>query len=136
MVRRLPVALMEYPFESFTAVLGLLGAVAVFTAGVPGPMGELPAIVIILFGLMLALAGGTLALGLRRSYRLALPIGLRLLGLTIGTYAVGDVMTGGPAHVPNALILIYIAALALSRSLYLRAATEVRHRHRVMRGGR
>lgn len=139
LLARLPASLMEYPFEAFAAVYGTLaGALVVLSGqGVPPRTDALlPDLVIRLWGATLLVAGVTLLVGLRRRWRLALPVGLRLLGVSLGIFCGVVVWTERTWEVvPGAVLIAFIALLALARGIFLRAATEVRHRARVERGG-
>lgn len=129
---------MEYPFEAFAAVYGTLaGLLVVLTGqGLPPRMDAyLPALVVRLWGGMILVAGLTLLVGLRRRWRLALPVGLRFLGVTLGIFCAVALRTDGWSVFPALVLVAFIALLALARSLFLRAATEVRHRARVEGGG-
>jgi len=135
LLARIPPALMEYPFEAFAAVYGTLAGLLVVATGegVPESVSDvLPALVIRLWGVTVLVAGLTLALGMRRLWRLALPVGLRLLGGTLGIFVAVSLGTADDwTIIPGAALLAFLAILALARSLFLRAATEIRHRKRV-----
>lgn len=134
----LPTSLMAYPFEAFCALYGSLAGLVVLLVpeGVPDSMREaLPGAVIRLFGATLLVAGGTVAVGLWARFRLALPIGLRLLGFSLGTFALGAAWTESSwKAAPSVALVLFIAALAFARSLYLRATAEAKHRARTGEG--
>lgn len=138
-LRRIPEQLMVYPFEVFLAALAVLSGIVFIT--LPGTSPDLwveivgkP--VLRAFGGALELSGLTMIVGLRKRYRLALYPGLRLMSFLLTVYGLVDVLlVTGPTALPNTLLLLFIAYLALARSIYLRSVAEVMTVAREIRNG-
>jgi len=132
-VRRLPVALMEYAFECFAAILGaLLGAFLLIGVFKPGSLFfGLPIGGVRVYAASSLLAAGTIFAGLvcRPANPVLMAVGLRLFGCVLTVYAVAVVWLSGIAAGGIAgLFFILLAALAGFRSLFLRASAEEAHR--------
>lgn len=128
-VRRLPVALMEYPFETFMALLGLLvGAALLFGTIRPGSLFEaLPFPAIMTYAVATAAGAGTVLAGLipARKHPIPMAIGLRLLAALFLAYGgailyFAGVSVGGM----SGFAFVGLSALAGFRSMYLRAQAE------------
>jgi len=137
-VRRLPVALMVYPFECFMALVGiLLGAALLLGAVRPGSLFTLlPTPAVLAYAVSSLLGAGTVLGGLVAKAPIFMAVGLRLLALLLLVYAVAVVRvsgieTGGVA----ALFFGGISVLAGFRAFYLRAEAEAAHIARPTDGG-
>lgn len=128
-VKRLPVALMEYPFESFMALIGLLLGVALGLGAVrPGSLfALLPGWLVGLYAVAAVAGSGTVLAGLapRRKNPVPMAVGLRLVAVLLAVYGVALVAVGGFENGGMAAtFFLGISALAGFRSMYLRAQAE------------
>lgn len=132
-VRRLPVALMVYPFECFIALLGLvLGASLLLGSIRPGSLfATLPPVAVAVYAVASVLGSGTVIAGLVHKIPLIMAVGLRLIAVLMTVYTVALVSTAGWKSAGFAAIFFGgIATLAGFRAFYLRAeADEVRAAH-------
>lgn len=129
-VRRLPVALMVYPFECFMALLGgLLGLSLLGGSIKPDSLFfVLPAYAVLVYAVSAVLGAATVALGLAKKAPIFMAVGLRLIALLIGLYGVAVVgYVGWRAGGFAALFFIGISVLAGFRAFYLRAEAEAAH---------
>lgn len=127
-LKTLPPSLMQFPFETFLTLLALVGGLSFLTG--PELLGErwvqeVGEPVIRLIGAAMLLSGATMAVGLRKRFRLALYPGLRLISFILVVYSSSDVWLSGWVAVPNTILLYFVAYLALARSIYLRSVAEV-----------
>jgi hypothetical protein len=120
---RLPFAVLEFPFEVFVGVYGLLAALAIVLGGaVPASLDALlPPAVVYLWGCSLGLGGATILYGLHRRFAFVIAMGLRLVAGAL-TIFVGAALwfAYSVTIIPSALLILFVAALAGFRSFYLR----------------
>lgn len=128
-VRRLPVALMEYPFECFMALIGaLMGTALVVGATRPGSLfAVLPTVAVVAYSVAAIAGAVTVTIGLvpRRKNPIPMAIGLRLIAVLLGVYGVAVVgYSGFEAAGFAGIFFVGISALAGFRSMWLRAQAE------------
>lgn len=134
---RLPVAVAEFPFETFVALYAMLAAAAVLLGGVvPDAMrAALPSGLITLWALSLGLGAATVGYGLFKQWLFPLAAGLRLVAFSLLVYLVAFIGLGLLQEdlvnvVPGAILLGSVITLAAVRSFYLRTVTILKHRLR------
>lgn len=128
---RLPATVMEYPFEVFVGVYGVLAAAAILVGGgVPKSMAALvPVALIVAWGASLGLGGATVLVGLRlRRNHFVIAMGLRLVAGALATFVLAaSWFTRDPTIIPSALLVTFVAVLAGFRSFYLRTNALLAH---------
>lgn len=129
---------MEYPFECFASILGLLLGITLILGSIrPESLFTLlPPLALLAYAVGSLAGAGTIFAGLvtRHKNPVLMAVGLRLIALLIGLYGVGVIAYSGWAQGGMAAIFfIGIALLAAFRSIYLRTNAEVSLREH--RGG-
>jgi hypothetical protein len=122
---------MEYPFEFFVGVYGLLASLAIMLGGaMPRSMTVLvPVGVIYAWAGTLGLGGATLLGGLARHHVFVVAMGLRLVTVALGTFMIAAVWLDPTWQIaPSILLLGFICALAGFRSFYLRTSALMARR--------
>ena len=128
-VRHLPEALVVYPFECITSlVAGIMGFALLSGSFRPDSLfAILPTLVVLIYGAAALVGSITTAHGIRRDNSFVIALGLRLLGMVLGVYGVALIFYAGWRSAGFAAVFFIAKGLvALLRSLYLRAATDVR----------
>lgn len=129
---RLPVAVLEYPFECFTAIGALIMGVAlVLGLTRPGSVAALlPAAGVTVWGASLILGGSTILIGLAgRRIPAVMAAGLRLVSVLFLIYAVSIVYILGFRQAGlSAALFTLIGGLAAFRAFYLRTLAAVEQR--------
>lgn len=131
LLQRLPLPLIEYPFEVVVSVWGLFSGPALALGFVrPESLTRLlPDWIVVAYGLAMTTAALTIALGLRaRRYGTTVPRGLELLGTACICYAIAILWNvGWRGGVPVGPLLTAVACLCWLRALYLAVL------HRILR---
>lgn len=133
LIMRLPKSFMEYPFEVFVGVYGVLAAAAVLVGGgVPKSMAAfLPHFLVVAWGITLALGGITTLVGLRVHSHFVIAMGLRLISGALALFVgIAAWVVQDAAIIPSALLVLFIAVLSGFRSFYLKTTTLVSRRLR------
>jgi hypothetical protein len=124
---------MEYAFECFAALLGLLlGAFLLIGVFRPGSLFlALPLIAVRVYAVAALLGAGTVLAGIvaRPCNPILMAVGLRLFAVVLVVYGAAVFFIGGVAQAGiTALFFTLLALLAWLRSFYLRANAEAAYR--------